>query len=230
MASGTVGAAPWESLRRNTVRAPSNPMDKTTIVSIYPKLVYDTKPTIQPGIFRIPAGSYEKPTTLIVGPSSWWKELPEEQPLLEIPSSSIQVADSVVRDYCIGILESNMGDCMPGLFYIPGSLSVREILDKHKQRLDDAKAKQDTWFHALVKAGDVLWARSNGNPLAVSDDMRMAAKTLGITKDWMVNMDNTEMVKCKACGVLVNSAVVVCPNCKVVLDAVKFKELGLSFA
>lgn len=227
---GLVGAAPWDTLRRNTVRAPSNPMDRTTVVSIYPKMIHETKATIQPGIFIIPAGSYEKPSTLIVGPSSWWKELPEEQPLLEIPSSSIQIADSIVRDYCIGILESNMADCMPGLFYLPGSVSIKELKEKYQLQLDKANAKQTVWFHALVKAGDVLWARSNGNPLSVSDDMRMAARALGVTKDWMVNMDNTEMVKCKACGVLNNSAVVVCPNCKVIIDPEKFKTLGLSFA
>lgn len=225
-----VGNAPWDSIKRRTMRAPVNPMDKTTIVSIYPKHIHEVKLTIQPGVFDIKAGSYENPAILVVGPSSWWKELDDEQPLLEIPSSSIQVADSIVRDYSNGILESNMADVMPGLFYIPGNKTVAQIKSEYKEALDKANAKQRNWFIALIKAADVLWARSSGNPLAVSDDMRMAAEQMGVKKEWMADTGTIEMAKCKACGVLNNNQVVVCPNCKVILDPVRFKELGLSFA
>jgi hypothetical protein len=75
-------------------------MDKTTIVSIYPNEIIETKPTIQPGRFVIPAGSFEKPSITVVGPSSWWREIDMDQPLLEIPVSSVQIADSVIKDYC----------------------------------------------------------------------------------------------------------------------------------
>lgn len=225
-----VGAAPWDTLRRRTIRGDVNPLDKSTIVSIYPVDINETKPTLQPGKWHIPAGSYEKPSILVIGPSSWWRELGDDEPLLEIPVSSIVMADSIIKDFANGIIESNMNDIMPGLFFIPGAKTLDQIRKDHAPALEKARVKQDNWFKALVKVADTYWARTNGNPLSVSDDMRLAAKALGLKKDWMLDTATLEMIKCKACGHLNNSAIVVCPNCKVVLDAVKFKELGLTFA
>ncbi len=206
-----------EAFRRRTVRGPVNPLDKSTIVSIYPKIVDEFKVTIQPGRFIIPAGSYENPAVLVVGPSSWWREFDEQQPLLEIPVSSIQIADSVVRDYCNGVQACDMGASMPGLFYIPGEYSVKDIQTKFKGELDKARAKQITFYSVLVKQADALWARSSGNPLAVSDDMRMAARELGqTTKDWMKDFRMVEMVRCFACGSLKNPQYPVCASCRAI--------------
>jgi hypothetical protein len=226
-----VGEFPGKTVfRRRAVRGPVNPMDKTTIVSIYPSEIIETKPTISPGIFIIPPGSFDNPSILIVGTSSWWREIDEEQPLLEIPVSSVQIADSIVKDYCNGILGCNMNDAMPGLFYVPGSFTLVDIRKSYKHELDMALVKQRNWFTALVKLADALWARSNGNPLAISDSMRMAAKELNIQKDWMKDFRMMDTVRCKACGALLNPMYPVCPTCHAINDPVKAKELGLTFA
>ena len=181
-----VGEFPGHSsARRRTIRGPVNPMDKTTIVSIYPYEIDEVKNTISPGRFIIPAGSYDNPSVVVVGPSSWWREIDEEQPLLEIPVSSIQIADSIIKDYCNGILGCNMADAMPGLFYIPGSFNLTDVRKSYKHELDAALVRQRNWYLMLVKLADSLWARSNGNPLAISDSMRNAAKELNLEKDWM---------------------------------------------
>jgi hypothetical protein len=52
-----------QELRRRTVRQPVNPMDRATVVSIYPKDIEEVKHTIEPGRFRIKAGSIETPTS-----------------------------------------------------------------------------------------------------------------------------------------------------------------------
>jgi hypothetical protein len=128
----SVGNAPWlGNPHRRTQRAQINPLDKSTIVSIYPKPIYEVKHTIQPGTFRIEAGSYEKPALLVVGPSSWWRELDEEQPLLEIPVSSVQIAESVVKDYANGLLDCNMADVMPGLLLVSNHLLILKFIIKH---------------------------------------------------------------------------------------------------
>lgn len=217
--------------RRKTVRGPINPFDKATIVSILPKNIYEIKPTLQPGVFSIPAGSYEKPEIYLVGPSSWWREIDEEQPLIEIPVSAVMIAESIVNDYCNGILASDMGEHMPGLFWLPGSLSLAEVREKHKPQLERANVKQRNWFTVLVKMADTLWARSQGNPLAISEDMKMAAHQLNITdREWLKNFQNISLVSCKACGNMNKSDIVVCPNCKIILDADKFAKLGMKFA
>lgn len=229
---GVAGQFPLASdLNRRTIRAPVNPMDKCTVVSIYPKSICEKKHTIQPGIFEIEPGTYEKPTILVVGPSSWWKELDENQPLLEIPQSSIQIADSIVKDYINGIYGCDMGNLVPGLFYIPGEWTVARIKVERKIELDEANRKQRNWFNFLVKAADAMWARSNGNPLAITDDMRLAARELNhINKEWLRDAEVAELVRCRACGSLKNPLYPVCANCKAIDDPAKAKELGLVFA
>lgn len=230
----TVGAFPGLGARRKrTIRAPINPMDKSTIISIFPRHIKEHKPTIQPGVFIIQPGTYDNPTTLVVGPSSWWKEIDNEQPLLEIPTSSVQIAKSIVRDYCNGMLGCNMSSSMPGLFWVPGEFTPLEFKLKHQKLMEEAKKKQDTYYLALIKLADSFWARTNGNPLCISDDMRLAARELNVhqAKDWMKDFTiTTEQSKCPACGSLRNTAYPVCPTCKAVIDQGRAKELNIVFA
>ena len=222
----TIGAFPGMDWKRRTIRGPINPLDKSTIISIYPKEVNEKKTTIQPGRFYIPPGSPTNPQVLVVGPSSWWRDIDEDQPLLEIPVSSIQIADSVVRDYCNGIFACDMAEAMPGLFYVPGAkLNIKDepdnkatlewIKKEFKSQLERVEKKQKNWYERLVRAADSLWARSNGNPLALSDDMRMAARELNLTqnKDWMKDFQMVDMVRCKACGALKNPNYPICAQC-----------------
>lgn len=222
-----VGAFPGiNDWKRRTIRGPINPLDKSTVISIFPKDIEEKKPTIQPGIFKIPAGTIEKPGILIVGPSSWWRDIDEEQPLLEIPVSSLQIADSVVRDYLNGYLGCNMDSHMPGLFYVmgcktnqkgePDAIATQEWVKKeYKSELEKAYTRQQNWYTLLIKMADSLWARSNGNPLAIADDMRLAARELNLTatKDWMKEFTMIDMVRCKACGSLKNPQFPVCAAC-----------------
>jgi hypothetical protein len=202
--------------KRRTIRAPVNPMDKCTIVSIFPKDIVEIKHTIQPGRFHIEAGSLQNPALLVVGPSSWWREIDEDQPLLEIPNSSIQIADAVIKDYCNGLLGYNAEAASPGMFYVLGDLPLTEIKERYPHELDKARARQNNWYSILIRLADSLWARSNGNPLTISEDMRMAARELGLqeNKDWMKNFQAMEMVRCVACGGLKNPMYPVCPQCK----------------
>lgn len=224
-----MGNAPWENLRRRTIRGPVNPLDKSTVVSIYPKSIHEVKHTIQPGVFDIPAGSLKKPSILVVGPSSWWKELNPEEPLLEIPTSSIVIADSIIKDYANGLIECNMNDLMPGLFYVQGAKSAKQIIDEHQDELKRVAEKQRNWFFALIKAADILWARSNGNPLSVSDDMRMAAEQLDFKdKPWLKDFQTLELTHCPACGVLRNNQFPVCQTCHTIIDRAKYDALNFS--
>jgi hypothetical protein len=219
------------ALNRRAIRAPVNPMDKATVVSILPKPIYERKPTVQPGIFQLEAGSFDKPAVLVVGTSSWWREIDENQPLLEIPVSSIQIADSIVKDYCNGLLACDMAASMPGLFYLPGDFTVDKIKKDHPTLLQNAQTKQKSWFLALVKVADILWARSNGNPLSISDDARMACRELNITnKPWLGDIQTAELVRCVACGNLRNPAFPICAVCKAIADPELAKKLGLTFA
>lgn len=221
-----VGAFPGTDWKRRTIRGPVNPLDRSTVVSIYPKLIDELKPTISPGRFIIKPGSMEKPSILVVGSSSWWHDVDVEQPMLEIPHSSIVIAESIIKDYSNGILGVDMGENMPGLFFVPGcKLDAANNIDNHatlawvqkeyKNQFAIAERKQKSWYSVLIKLADSLWARSNGNPLAVSDDMRMAAREMNLAavKDWMKDFQMVDMVRCKACGSLKNPQYPICPSC-----------------
>ena len=215
---------------RRTIRAPVNPMDKSTVVSILPKVINERKATIQPGFFHIDAGSLENPAILVVGPSSWWREVDEHQPLLEIPVSSIQIADSIVRDYANGLLACNMADQMPGMFYVPGEYTVERVKKEHGPLLQQANIRQRSWYKELIRIADILWSRSNGNPLSISEDARLACAELNISnKPWLSDKQSMELIRCVACGSLRNPAFPVCQSCHAVVDKKKAEELGLTF-
>lgn len=220
-----------QQTNRRTIRAPVNPMDKSTVVSILPKKIAERKATITPGFFEIPSGTFENPAVLVVEPASWWREVDENQPLLEIPVSSIQIADSIVRDYANGLLACNMADKMPGLFYLPGEFTAVKIKAEYPQLLDKAKASQKSWFLELVRIADILWSRTNGNPLSISDDARLACKELNITsKPWLGDLQTAELVRCVACGNLRNQNYPICQTCKAIADPELAKKLNLTFA
>jgi hypothetical protein len=63
-----------EAKRRLGPRSPVNPLDKCTIVSLYPKEICDVKPTVFPHTFRTEkAPSKGDFSITVIGPSSWWK-------------------------------------------------------------------------------------------------------------------------------------------------------------
>lgn len=218
------------SAKKRLIRAPVNPLDKSTVVSIFPKKISERYVTIQPGIFEIQPGRLENPAVLVVGTSSWWKEIDDNQPSLEIPVNSIQIADSIVRDYCNGLLGCNMGDKMPGLFFLPGEWTGERVKKEHPAMLLKYAQFQKTWFLELVRIADTLWSGSNGNPRTISDDARLACRELNIhEKPWLGDLKTAELVRCVACGNLRNPAFPVCPTCKAVADPELAKKLNLQF-
>jgi len=219
---------PWFIDKRRAIASVPNPLDKSTVVSIMPHFIDETKPTITPGRFQIRPGSFENPSFLVVGPSSWFRDFDPEQPLLEITNSSIQVADSIVRDFCNGLVGCDMADCMPGLFYVTGAKTLDIIKKECKDDLEIAKTRQKNWYLKLVEIADIDWARTNGNPISVSNLSRIAAKELGLKeKPWMQNFAIMEMVNCKACGNLVRPGFPICANCKTIVDMALYEKMGL---
>jgi hypothetical protein len=217
--------------KRPIDRMPKNPMDKCTLVSIYPREIIQKNETTEPRVWKIAPGSFEEPSVTVIGPASWFKDVGDDQPILEIPNSSVQVAESIVRDYCIGMLEVRVPIQMPGIFWVPGNLPVSEIKQKYAVKLVQAKAVQDQYYHALVKLADSLWNMTDGNPMAIADDMRLAASELGIQdRDWMQQFELMNKQACPACGMPRKLNYPVCPNCKVVIDQEKAKKMGLVFA
>ncbi len=60
--------------------------------------------------------------------------------------------------------------------------------------------------------------------MAVSDLQRMAAVYMGINKDW-VRFVPEQQVNCPFCTILMPPAAIVCPNCREVVDRVRYDAL-----
>lgn len=234
---GTFGASGRTILHK----LPVNPMDRCTIVSLIPKMISEYKATLFPGRFIIPAakpGDYE---LFIVEPSSYFLPNPngDRQPPTEVQVNSIELARSIVQDYLTGILECNMSDRVPGLFWIPGEFTKKTITSyiaadgkTFQVLLDDAKQKQKNWYLQIVSLADSLWARSKGDPRSIMDDARIAAHALQIEKDkpWMSDSIAANLVNCKFCGEMINPTYPVCKHCHAIIDPKKAKELDIQFA
>lgn len=199
---------------RRMMGAAKNPMDIATIVSIYPRDFVEKRETMFPGIFHVAGGSIEKPGISHIDASSYWRDIDIEQPLIEIPVSATAIAQSIVTDYCNGLLACDMNQNMPGLFFVNGKFDRAEIKAKYGLQLAAAVLKQNSWYNILVKLADSLWARTNNNPLAIWEEMRLAARELGIEKPWLKDFQMAEMVKCFACGNLRNPEFPICSTCK----------------
>lgn len=215
------------NFRKKTIRSTPNPLDKCTVVSIYPRDIKEHKVSIQPGYFFIPKGTIEKPSVLVMGPSSWWREIDEFQPLFEVTHSSIQMANALINDYTLGMLGVK-DNAKPGLFFVQGAHTSNEILKNYTKELESARLRQQNYYLNLIKMADTGWAKSNGNPLTIGDDMRMAAIELNLrNKDWMADFQSMEMIRCSACGFMRNPLYPMCGNCKTIVDVEKAKQLGL---
>ena len=246
-----LGFGDYSNLGKQVIyRQPTNPMDRSTIVTLIPKIIVELKPTLFPGKFIIPAakpGDYE---LYIVEPTSWFMpNQNEDQPPTEVPINSVELAKSIVMDYCNGILLCDMKDQMPGLFYIPGEWNKKNIVnyatpaitDKDgnivipsktfNDLLSEARFKQKNWFLALTQSADQLWARSGGNPLTITDDARLAAEILQLKdKPWMKDFNTISLINCKFCGELINPNFPICKHCHAIIDPKKAKELDIQFA
>lgn len=212
-------------------RLEQSPLDISTVVSIFPIGIHEKNHTLFPGDFRLDAGSLANPTVCVVRPASWFRDVDPDQQLIEVPTPSTLIAKSVVQDYCNGIPECDMINFVPGLFWVLGEQDSNSILKKFPHELAKADGKQNAWYRRLVEKADSDWARSNGNPRAISSHAKLAAQMLGFEKEWLKDAIKAEqMGRCKACTTFIRLDAVICPNCKIILNVEKAKELGLKFA
>lgn len=211
----------WIRDTRQPMKMPVNPLDQATIVNIFPQKITDVKYTVFPGIFRIPEGRKDNPGILNLGTSSTWKDVGPDQELIEIPIAATVMANSIIEDWSKGLLAYDRNERMPGLFWIPGKLDKEQVLSNHQKEIEIADFKQRNWYQAQIKMADVLWARTQGNPLSISNHARLAAQELGLkNKPWMQDFNTFEMLNCPMCGEMYNPAYPMCKNCKTIINPI----------
>jgi len=225
--------------RRVLTQLPRNPLDKTTIVSIYPREIVDTKPTLFPGRFVIPAAIGDDFSLLLIeGASYFIPSMIGNQPPTEVQVNSMSLAESILHD-SIPAMNLVTSVARPGVFSIPGEYNRISILKyvhadgrSFKELLQTAREWQQNYWTAVISEADYFWSKSNCNPKTIPEDAKLAVKILGLekSKPWMENAVASELIKCKACGEMINPQFRGCKHCHAMLDPEKGKAAGIVFA
>jgi hypothetical protein len=202
-----------------------------TVVNLLPIQLNEPKPHMLPSHFVIPAAVSQNgklfPTVTHIEEGIHY--IPN--PLIDEgkPGSSIkqvttpnEMARSIVEDYVTANVALGE-DAEPGLFWVEGRLTLEEVREFHADKLFDAERKQINWFRNLCAMADADWQK-NHNMLAVSDLQRIAARHLGVRKDW-VDMAVQESVNCRFCTMPMPPLAIICPNCKEIVNKEAYDKL-----
>ena len=203
-----------------------------TVITLLPRELFEEKPHLLPGSYRIPAAKWGDIEVYWVEEGLQWIPNPlidEGQPGASIKQivPPHEIARSLVEDYKSAHIALGE-DAAPGLFWIQGKLDKEEVKRFHSGEIENARIQQTNWFKNLIAMADADWNK-NHNMLAVSDLQRLAAKCLGVQKDW-VEFAMQETVSCPFCTINIPSHAIVCPNCRQILKADEYKKRSVGLA
>lgn len=190
-----------------------------TVVSMLPFSLLEEKPHMLPSAYVIPAATEDKLGILHVEEGVHYIPnalIEEGKPGSNIKQVTLpeDMAKSIVDDYATAQVALSE-DGGPGIFWVSGRLSHKDIVTQFPELVDLYVTRQKVWFRNLCALADADWNK-NKNMLAVSDLQRAAAKVLGIHKDW-VDFQVEETINCKMCKVAINPEAVVCSGCGYIL-------------
>lgn len=206
--------------------------DSSTVISLVPVAINETKPGLIPGSYSIPACArpMDDFNVLHVVRAKYAVYIDENRPALVVPEPSDRVAESICRDLKVSWGHYVPDRSEPGLFWVSGArtkVELQAFFNKEPagiDRLSRVRALQLEWFKKLVDEGDDLWGRHRARRM-ISDLQRAAAKALHLTKEWDIqNAINTAMSVCKFCRGEVDPNAIVCKHCTGVLNVERYTK------
>lgn len=213
-----------------------SPTYAATVISIVPFPIEENKPGIYPGHFFIPASKDNEPVVINVGESIYHVEVDEDRSItVKCPPN--EIARSIVEDYVSSNLAYSEGEnAAPGVMWCDGKFSVAEVKLKFAKELVDLKQTQWNWFIKLVRMADDDWEKTRRHQ-SISDMQRYACKALGQDRPWIINqpteqaiLQQSDSMRCIACQSFISKQAILCPNCKMIIDEVKYKTLKFAEA
>lgn len=90
-----------------------------------------------------------------------------------------------------------------------------------------ARSNLVTYFRSLIPIADEMWVSSNKRPKQIDNNARIAAKYLGIRREWAEVSGIAGRLECPACGEFIKPGIAKCPHCDAILDRKKAAEFGL---
>lgn len=183
-----------------------------TLVSLFPKQIVEDIPTYGPSQFVIPAG----PSVLVLPEVHTWQYIGENR-TLRVPVPERQVAEEIVRSFTssrVGI-ESGMS---PALGLVEGAKNLKTVRELHPELINKLNGEQVAWFSTIVKRADDDWQKFRQHR-QITDDQRMAAKALGLKREWIDVHKAEDFIECPACGTRLVKTVAICRDCGCIVNA-----------
>ena len=192
-------------------------MSTATIVSLMPCDIRESKPSIMPAEYFIPAAKPPDFNIIVIHDGQGHLYLDQDRGTVAVPIDAHKLADSIVKDYMYSCIDLDyLGQATPGLFWVDGELTKELIKKDHLKKLTEMIDVQNRWFMRLVKTADDDWSR-NQQHRSITSIQRSAATVLKSQigeRPWNVEVrDMVQFKTCKFCTSTINAAALVCPIC-----------------
>lgn len=211
-------------------------VDVSTVISLLPIPLIETKPGLQPAeyIIRAVKNPMKDIETLHIFRAKFPVYIDEYRPAIVVPEPSDKVAASICRDYKVTVSHYEPDVAEPGLFWVSGKHRAEEILAGVEPRItkgvERARELQIEWFKRLVTEADDQWGKFKMRRM-ISDIERLAAVTLGLEKEWNIDtLVSRALTVCKFCRSQINNEAIICPQCHGILDIERAKREFLTIS
>lgn len=198
---------------------------ESTVISLVPFEIRAHKPGLYPPHFHIKASDMKTPELLHVGTAYHFLYMDETRGSIRVPNPSDTVARAIVDDYINSQLSVN-DDARPALFWVDRRVNIVEAQEEFKIEMFKHLLKQKQWFLNAAILADNDWSRYHQHNV-ISSFQRKCADYIGwkaAEHEWMSPLTTMESSACPACGMTVAKGIVICPNCKLILDKEKAKD------
>lgn len=206
--------------------SPKRSFDVSTVVSILPYPLWEKKPGLNPGDFRIPAAPEGRFSLLTVERCTHPVYIDENRPRLIVPDPSDAVAQSICIDHKSAVIGFENEIAEPGLDWVSGEFEdLKVFAAQHADILREMDRKQTQWFRALLSIADDDWARYRQHKF-ITELQRTAATRLGQTnRDWLLTYRiEQSLSKCRFCYQQIHPLAIICPSCHGILDQEKYQK------
>lgn len=205
--------------------------DVSTIISMLPIEITETKPGLIPSTFIVPAPKdpMKDVEVLVVGRGKFPIYIDENRPSLIVPEPSDRVCAAIVRDYKIAVSGYDPGKAEPGLFFVPGKMLTKEMAKiSYAAEIESTRAIQVEWFKNLVSLADDDWSKYHARRM-VSSLQKIACKILGLNREWNIDIEiekqlDLDMTPCKFCRNPVHREAIICGSCQGILDVERYNK------
>lgn len=200
--------------------------DISTVVSILPVKIDESKPGLLPAQYIIPgvANPFEDVEVLHVLRARFPVYLDENRPALIVPAPSDTVADSICRDYKVSMSQYEPGVAEPGLFWVRGLVSHKDAPFTLVNELLRAREMQLEWFKRLIGEADDDWGKYHMRRM-ISTVQRLAASALKMDKEWNQDREierNLALRPCKFCRADIHAEAIICQFCRGIQDMARY--------